>query len=245
VIPIAVYVAAFAIHFDLVRRSGVNDAMMSARFRATLIGSPTYNPSARMSLLEKLTDVHGAMNRGNHLLEFVTHPAASRWYTWPIMKHPILMWQNVAAQTSSIILLGNPVVWWGSGLAVLVAAGVFARQRWRARGYEFPLLFLLGGFLLNYVPFMGIRRVMYLYHYLFALIWLIALAVMAIGVIAGWNEDGDDVLWHFPTRRSAALYWAIAGVVLVGFAYFSPFTFGWPLSQTSYDARFWVLHPQL
>jgi dolichyl-phosphate-mannose--protein O-mannosyl transferase len=41
------------------------------------------------------------------------------------------------------------------------------------------------------------------------------------------------------------LYWGVAALVLVGFVYFSPFTFGWTLSERSYDARFWVLHPQL
>ena len=161
------------------------------------------------------------------------------------MKHPILFWQSGAQPRSSLILLGNPVVWWGSGIAVLFAGAILWRRRDQLRRHRFALAFLVGGFLLNYVPFIAIRRVMYLYHYLFALVWIAALAVMALSVVASWNEPGDDALWRFPSRRSAILYWSIAGAVLAGFLFFLPFTYGWPLSQAAYDARFWVLHPHL
>ena len=55
------------------------------------------------------------------------------------------------------------------------------------------IAFLLGGFLLNFLPFIAIRRVMYLYHYLFALVWLMLLAVMSLGALGctasrGWNR---------------------------------------------------------
>jgi dolichyl-phosphate-mannose--protein O-mannosyl transferase len=135
------------------------------------------------------------------------------------------------------------VVWWGSLIGSLFFGLAFAARRVTLRGHGFAIAFLLGGFLLNFVPFMAIRRVMYLYHYLFALVWLVLLAVMAAGVAAGWNDANDDVLWSFPTARSRVAYWTVAAVVLIGFVYFSPFTFGWPLSEWSYDARFWVLHP--
>jgi dolichyl-phosphate-mannose--protein O-mannosyl transferase len=246
-IPLAIYVGSFAIHFHLLRRAGSNDAMMSPLFRSTLIGGAEYNPAAHMSLLAKIRDVHHAMSRGNRSLENITHPASSPWYTWPIMKHPILFWQSgsAPANRSSIILLGNPVVWWGSGIAALVVGALIAIGRVPMGRHRFALAFLAGGFLLNYVPFIAIRRVMYLYHYLFGLVWLIVLGAMAVGIAAGWNEPSDDVLFRFPSRRSAMLYWGAAALVLVGFVYFSPFTFGWTLSERSYDARFWVLHPQL
>ena len=246
-IPIIVYVGAFAIHFDLLRHIGVDQAAMSGQFRATLVGSASFDPAARMSLLAKMKDVHAAMARGNRTLEFVTHLASSPWYTWPIMKHPILLWQTGenTDHRSALILLGNPVVWWGSLASVLVLSVAFGLRWLSLNDHRFALAFLLGGFLLNYLPFIAIRRVMYLYHYLFALVWLILLAVMALGVALRWNDPPDDVLWRFPTRRSAIAYWGTAAIVLVGFLYFSPFTFGWPISAWSYDARFWVLHPRL
>src|SRR6185369_4674652 len=78
-IPVIVYVGAFAIHFHLLRNTGVDQSMMSGRFRTTLIGEPSYSPVSHMSLLAKISDVHSAMGRGNRTLEYVTHMASSPW----------------------------------------------------------------------------------------------------------------------------------------------------------------------
>lgn len=242
-IPIAIYVAAFAVHFRLLSHTGVDQTAMSGQFQATLIGSPTYNPAVHMSLFAKLADVHRAIGRGNRSLEGVTHPASSPWYTWPIMKHPIGLWENADARPVVIILLGNPVLWWGSGIAVLIAGVVFARRPQRMDGHRFALAFLLGAFLINFLPFVAIRRVMYIYHYLFALVCLITLAAMSVAVLAGWNQADDAALWRFPSQTSARLYWGIGALVLIGFLYFAPFSYGWSLSQSAHDTRFWVLHP--
>lgn len=245
-IPLVVYVATFAIHFALLPHAGVDDAVMSGRFRATLIGEPRYDPAVRMSLLAKISDLHRAMSVGNTSLERVIHPAASPWYTWPVMKHPIGMWQNdhpLNGWQENVILLGNPVIWWG-GLVVLFLAGAnLLRHRDRWRAHRFAIAFLAGGFLINFAPFIAIRRVMYLYHYLFALLMLILLASYSLGVLARWNAD-DAAPWQFTSRRSATGYYGLAALIVVAFAYFSPLTYGWSLSQAAYDARFWVLHPR-
>ncbi|HTE45661.1 MAG TPA: phospholipid carrier-dependent glycosyltransferase [Gemmatimonadaceae bacterium] len=243
-IPIAVYVSVFAVHFHVLRRTGIDDAVMSAQFRATMVGGPMYNPAVHMSLFAKLSDVHKAISRGNSALEGITHAAASPWYTWPIMKHPIGLWEGADAQRPAmVILLGNPVLWWGSGIAVLVAGVLFASRRRQWGEHRYALAFLLGAFLLNFLPFIAIRRVMYIYHYLYALLFLITLAIMSLGVIAGWNDPDDGSIWRFSSRASASWYWGVAAMVLLGFLYFAPFSYGWSLTPTGYDARFWILHP--
>ncbi|MEO7084166.1 MAG: hypothetical protein ABI442_14105, partial [Gemmatimonadaceae bacterium] len=89
----------------------------------------------------------------------------------------------------------------------------------------------------------AITRVMYLYHYLFAELWMSVLAVVSIGAIAEWNDD-DAHPWRFSSPKSAGLYYGIVALVVIGFAYFAPLTYGWTLTPAAYDARFWVLHPQ-
>jgi dolichyl-phosphate-mannose-protein mannosyltransferase len=107
-------------------------------------------------------------------------------------------------------------------------------------GYAFGYFLLLGAVLLDFVPFAAIKRVMYLYHYMFALVFLIALAAYSLGLFSGWMRmDG----WRFSSRRSLALYLGVIALMLIGFAYFLPFTYGWPLSQASWDMHFRVLHP--
>lgn len=238
-----VYVAVFAVHFAFMTRSGTGQAAMSFAFRRTLIGEPQYDPAARMSLFAKLRDVHRVMRSGNRALEGTTHAASSPWYTWPIMKHPIGLWENTAepGRIQYIILLGNPVVWWG-GLAGAVLAVVLVARRKVPPDQRFGLGLLGGAYLLNIVPFAAISRTMFIYHYLFAVVWLALLAAYAIGIQAGWNE-GSDALFRFASTRSRRLYVAIVVLILVGFAYFLPLSYGWTLSQRGFDNRFWVLHP--
>ena len=157
------------------------------------------------------------------------------------------LWEDLSVPPGTramVILLGNPVVWWGGMIGFFVSVAGFFLRRERFVGREFAFLFLLGAVLLNYVPFMAIQRLMYIYHYLFALTLVVAFSVFSIGVLAGWMDD-DTRLFAFPSRRSLALYGTIAGLVLIGFIYFLPFTYGWPISLGSWDAHFWVLHPQL
>ena len=66
-------------------------------------------------------------------LECHGHPYASRWYTWPIMEHPVLMYYQqaplldsprvsgkaTATGTGVITNMGNPAIWWFGILALL------------------------------------------------------------------------------------------------------------------------------
>jgi dolichyl-phosphate-mannose-protein mannosyltransferase len=246
VIPVVVYVMMWAIHFSLFTHSGPGDGFMSARFLAQLPGTQQYNPAApKVGLLETLRETHRAIRYGNGQLQNITHPASSKWYTWPTMKHPIGMWEDarrIEGTRHLMIMLGNPVVWWGGLVAFFagIIAYVTSRRR-KFAGREYGFLLLLGAVLLNYVPFMFIARVMYLYHYLFALVLLIALSAYVFDVLFGWT---DEAPWQFPSRRTAIACTTGFLLMIVSFAYFLPLSYGWLLTTAAYDQRFWVLHPR-
>jgi dolichyl-phosphate-mannose-protein mannosyltransferase len=92
--------------------------------------------------VEDFLTMHRAMIRENIRLA-ATHPDASAPWTWPLMKVAPYFWQGDGA---SIYLVGNPVVWWGSSLALLaflpsswaevrsVALGRSSRTPVRSRG---------------------------------------------------------------------------------------------------------------
>jgi dolichyl-phosphate-mannose-protein mannosyltransferase len=245
VVGAIVYVGSWAVHFHLLNRSGPGDAFMSARFTRQLPGSRQFDPDApKMTFAEKFMDVHHAIRYANGSLERVRHPASSPWYTWPVMKHPIPLWDGAHPATGDramIILLGNPVVWWGALIGAGLGAALFFARRRKWSGLHFSFSLLVGAALLNYVPFMAIRRVMYLYHYLFALTILVVFAALSVGVSAGWTADEDS--WRFASRRSSALYLTLVAAMLVGFLYFLPLTYGFTLSGAAFDQRFAVLHP--
>jgi hypothetical protein len=87
------------------------------------IGSATVpNP------VQAVADIADIMGAGlqYHEQECHSHPYASRWYTWPIMYHPVLFYyvQTSSAvadnpTVSSITDMGNPAVWWLSVPALL------------------------------------------------------------------------------------------------------------------------------
>lgn len=244
-IPIFVYIGSYGVHFALIKKTGTDMALMSARYRSTLEGTHESKPGAQMPLLDKIREVHRGMKRGNSALERVEHPAASPWYTWPIMKHPIGFWEDISVpgRKAMIALLGNPVVWWGSLIGVGLAALASLRKRNIPVAHRWGVAFLAGGFLINFAPFIAIRRVMYIYHYLFALVFVIMLAAYWGGTMAGWQTSSDERLFSFSSASSARWYWAVFGLIVIGFLYFLPFTYGWSLTQAAHDRRFWVLHP--
>lgn len=247
-IPALVYVGSWAVHFSLITHSGPGDSFMPGRFRAQLPGAPNYDPAApRLSFWTKLAEVHRSIRYGNASLAIAANAGSSRWYTWPIMKHPVGMWQRDSTQTPTsphtmIILIGNPVVWWAALIGALAAVIAARAQRQQFRTRKFGLLLLAGGFLLNYVPFIAITRLMYLYHYLFALVYLIAFTSFASGTFAPWMDD-DGPPWRFPSRRSAWCYGGIIVAMAAAFLYYAPFTYGWTMSAAAYDRHFWLLHP--
>ncbi len=110
-----------------------------------------------------LLRLHQNMYRYHSTL-VATHPYASRWWSWPLLLRP--MWYHYEAHggvMTGIFAVGNPVVWW----AILPAVGFVT---WRAlRGRTTSDLFVLSGFLLNYLPYAFIGRLLFIYHMLPAL----------------------------------------------------------------------------
>ena len=80
------------------------------------VGSATIpNPAQAVA---DIADIMGA-GLQYHEQECHSHPYASRWYSWPVMDHPVLFYyvQTSSATpdnptVSSITDMGNPAVWW-------------------------------------------------------------------------------------------------------------------------------------
>lgn len=214
--PLAVYVLAFTVHFALLPNSGPGDAFMTPSFQKTLVGNQ-YNNREDISsagLAEKFMGLNREMYRSNQRLS-ATHPYSSAWYTWPVMARPIFYWVK---DTSRIYLIGNPVVWFGSTAAVLAALWLAVRRRADAL-----LPVLLGGFAMNFLPFAGIGRVMFLYHYFTALIFAV--------LIGAWLVDRS--------KRREGIVLAVAFLALIAFIYFAPLSYGTALESGALNQRFW------
>ena len=198
-IPLVLYFSVFVIHFTLLTKPGTGDAFMK----------PTFHQD---NVVTKFLQLNTEMYRSNQRLT-ATHPYGSPWYSWPFMSRSIFYW---VSGDSRIYLLGNPVIWWASTLAVLMSLGYIPRHR--------TIKLLLGGYFLNLLPFIGISRVMFLYHYLTSLVFAILILVYLIE----------------KQKNSKKIFIGLTAISVLAFIYFAPLSYGLPLAPKAYESRVWL-----
>ena len=228
-IPLVIYFGIFWIHFALLTKSGTGDAFMSTGFQKTLAGNmhqadqiPTPN------IVSKFVELNAEMYRSNARLD-ASHPYSSKWYTWPFMLRPIYYWvssdapnpADVVPKTERIYLIGNPFIWWLSTIAFVWGITHFFSDKDEKN--KKVAVVLIGGFALNLLPFIGIGRVMFLYHYLTALVFTILMLAYILDKTRSWKPA--VVVITFAT---------------IFFVYFAPLTYGTPLTGVQYNQRVWL-----
>lgn len=227
-IPLAIYTAIFAIHFHLLTKSGAGDAFMSREFQKTLLGNPNENnPEIKeIGFVEKFKELNKQMYQANERITAI-HPYGSKWYTWPFLNRTVFYWEkNLGTEAEKIYLLGNPLIWWAGTIAMLLLLIHFFQNLLWKKLPNFTETFLLLGFFINLLPFIGIKRVMFLYHYFPSLVF--ALLTLAYSV---------DKIYSEKTKKGLFAFLIVASVA--GFLFFSPFTYGLPLSPTMQNYLFW------
>jgi len=135
-----------------------------------------------------------------------THPYSSRWYQWIADIRPILYYQEFPSQTtkSAIAAFLSPLVCWGGLLALPCVGWLGVRRKDKAA------LFLLVGYLAQLVPWLGVKRIIFEYHYFPCLPFLVLAICYVLDALRGIDR-------RWPRR---ALCFAGAAVVL--FALFYP-----------------------
>ncbi len=221
IVPFLTYFVIFAIHFSLLPKSGMGDAFMNIRFQKTLEGNVYQNnPDIQpYGLFDKFIDLNKQMYLGNKRLT-ATHPYSSQWYSWPFMLRPVYFWVK---DLSRIYFIGNPIIWWASTIGIsMLFIGYLTTKKER----NFTSSFIIGGYILNLLPFMGIGRVMFLYHYMIALTY----SILALAYLID-KEKGKKA-------KITLMVLIITGAAM--FVYFSPLNYGLPLTPDQYQNRIWI-----
>uniref|UniRef100_A0A4W6ERM6 Protein O-mannosyl-transferase 2 n=1 Tax=Lates calcarifer TaxID=8187 RepID=A0A4W6ERM6_LATCA len=129
--------------------------------------------------LEILLESHIIMIRGNSGLKPKDNEMNSKPWHWPI-NYQGLRFSGVNETEYRVYLLGNPVIWWMNlatlGLyLIMVAVASVALQRGFSLEHACVLMrgggLLLLGWLLHYVPFYTMGRVLYYHHYFPAMLF--------------------------------------------------------------------------
>ena len=243
ILPPLIYISLFAIHLGLLSLVGPGDAYMSARFQQSRATGFSLHDFPK-----NFYELNVEMFRANQRIT-ATHSYSSKWYTWPFMLRPVYYWnkditQGAATWYEKIYLLGNPFVWWLSTLAVAyffvwighkALVSLFFRLRRRrihtsAEHGEtsvstFTIVFLSTAYFVNFFPFIFIGRVMFLYHYLTALVFAIMIAAITLTSEA--------------KPRKVLLGLLILGTV-VGFFIIFPVSYGTILNSAWPRGVFWL-----
>ncbi|XP_068893281.1 protein O-mannosyl-transferase 2 isoform X1 [Tenebrio molitor] len=184
------------------------------------------------SFLERFLESHAVMFQGNAGLKPKEGEITSRPWQWPINYRG----QFFSGSTYRVYLLGNPVIWWGNLVFLLIFVCVFGANAIRQqRGYiksfseahkeklaACAWLFL--GWLLHYVPFWAMGRVLYFHHYFPALLF----SSMITGIIVDYLLE--EVPQFFNEKFGNTVYHTMVALVLSTMVYsfylFAPLTYG-------------------
>lgn len=169
---------------------------------------PYMAPSPDKSLLDIVIKNQTDMYRYHSMLT-EGHPYGSAWYTWPLNIRPIYYYSGNQANLAdgmgtSIVSMGNPLVWW-VGFACIIPALFYT---WKKRDKGMLIVFV--GYAVQFFPWILVTRVAFIYHYFTALPFIV---FMIIYVIKNLIEDGiinKHVMW---------IYFAL---VLLLFVFFYP-----------------------
>jgi dolichyl-phosphate-mannose-protein mannosyltransferase len=212
---LAAYTAGWAIHFWLVNEPG-----------------PVYPwPIPEGNFLADMVEQHRTMMSANAGIR-TPHPHSSSWWMWPLMARPIFYWSG---EGTSIHFVGNPILWWGTTLGlVVVAANVVLLKITNLRlpdsGKPWPRLLWVPalGYLISFAPLISVQRPLFLYHYFSPLLFALATVVLWLDHV-GWTRPGG-----FRDQRLS--FYLATTVLALGFIAMSPFIFPF-LQMSDYTSR--------
>ncbi|XP_023311585.1 protein O-mannosyl-transferase 2 [Anoplophora glabripennis] len=184
------------------------------------------------SFLERLFESHAVMIQGNAGLKPKEGEITSRPWQWPINYRG----QFFSGSQYRIYLLGNPVIWWNNLVFILVFLIVFTfnaikQQRGYIKSFSdshkkklVACAWLFLGWLLHYVPFWAMGRVLYFHHYFPALLF----SSMITGILIDYLLE--EIPNFFQEQISKLVYHILVGLVLSTILYsfylFAPLAYG-------------------
>ncbi|KAF4630630.1 hypothetical protein G7Y89_g7510 [Cudoniella acicularis] len=168
-----------------------------------------------------------------------SHAWDSRPPSWPILRRGINFWGKDNRQ---IYLIGNPIIWWSStvAIAVFVLFKGLAVLRWQRgfRDYDSPVFkrfdYEIGtmvlGWAFHYFPFYLMQRQLFLHHYFpalyFAVIALCQTYDYVIARIPGIGLRENPLIG----RLGAFIFLAFS---IVAFGLYAPLAYGNPWTQAA------------
>ena len=230
-IGLSIYIIPYFIHFNLLPNSGPGDAFMSSAWQQELKYGRA-NVSQPLSFWQKFIELNKTMYTSSSNIT-AYHPYASRWYTWPFAYKFVYYWNQDITEnqktvsSGKIFMAGNPFLWWlAAGWLIFVLLRLFTKN---GRRKTPPIFYLLAlAYFANLLPFLGIKRVSFLYHYMPA-------ALYAVLLLSFWLAQQ----W----LKNKKIFWAALFLILAGSVFLAPLSYGWQIPLWASRAETRLLGP--
>jgi dolichyl-phosphate-mannose--protein O-mannosyl transferase len=170
-----------------------------------------------------------------------THPFSSAWWSWPIIQRPVWLYVSdlPLGTKSTISLLGNPAVWWVGFASVIVVTlmaipSKYFRKIPKLSGLiekkdikpDVAALFIAIVFFFQWIPYVFISRITFIYHYYVSVPFLCLSSAYLISKV--WDRKWGKII--------TVIFFAL---VVFLFALFYPVISGTPISSTSIGNLKW------
>jgi dolichyl-phosphate-mannose-protein mannosyltransferase len=174
-----------------------------------------HNLSDFLRLQYSMYNYHATLN--------ATHPFSSQWWSWPLMLKPVWLYvSNLAnSMVSTIAVFGNPAIWWAGFVSILFVVERAIRKR------ELACLFIALFFFFQWVPYLLISRITFIYHF------YVDVPLMCLGL--AYFANG---LWTKKWGRAIVILY-FAGVAIL-FMMFYPAISGAPAATSWIDGLKWL-----
>jgi len=155
-----------------------------------------------------------------HSTMAATHSYSSQWWSWPLDIKPMCYYRQIHGQLfSSITVFGNPAIFWVGIVAVLYLFYVMIKRA------TLEASFILLSFLGLYLPYIFVGRLMFIYHFYYAVPFVMLAIVYGL----------KDIVKYFPTYRK--YYGVYLLIVAALFLAFYPVLSGYEVPKTYVDQQ--------
>lgn len=144
-----------------------------------------------------------------------THPFSSWWYEWPTIVRPIWYYSGTVSSKVSegISAFGNPLVWWTGIPAFVYMIYLVVKKK------DEKALFLSISYLAQYLPWILVTRIVFIYHYF--------PSVPFVALMIGYSIY--DIVNRHPKYKKVAYAYTVLVIIL--FIMFYPVLSGQPVNK--------------